>query len=30
MGQAAAGLRSRAELIELGRAAGYDLAGALP
>lgn len=30
MGQAASGLRSRAELIELGRAAGYDLVGSLP
>jgi uncharacterized protein (TIGR01244 family) len=30
MGQAVAGRRSRAELIELGRAAGYDLAGSLP
>jgi uncharacterized protein (TIGR01244 family) len=30
MGQAAAGKRSRAELIDLGRAAGYDLAAALP
>jgi uncharacterized protein (TIGR01244 family) len=30
LGQAASGARSREELVGLGRAAGYDLTGALP